>query len=140
MRASAGQADGLVEERLRSGPGMVLAYAVAGLVLVVAAGGVASRILPAMDGRAVWVAGGLALVVQVVAFAVLMAFRRSQMGLLMAWAAGVMMRFGVVLVAGIWLVRSAGYPPLALLLSMTGFVFALLLLEPVFFRLGAANR
>ncbi|HWV58200.1 MAG TPA: hypothetical protein VNZ57_12175 [Longimicrobiales bacterium] len=125
---------------MRSGPVVVAGYALTGLLLVAIAGAVASGVLPEVDGRAVWVAGVLSLVVQVVAFAALMALRDRRLGLLMAWAAGVVMRFGVVLVAGIWLVRVAGYPPLALLLSLAGFVFALLLLEPVFFRLGAANR
>lgn len=125
---------------MRSGTGLVAAYGLAGAVLVVAASLAAWLALPPADTRAVWTSGLLALGVQVVAFAALAAVRGSPRGFLAAWAGGVLLRFGVVIAAGLWLVRAAGYPPIASLLSLAGFVFALLLLEPVFLRLGAANR
>jgi hypothetical protein len=40
-------------------------------------------------------------------------------------------------VAGVWVTRTEAYPATALLVSLVGFLFLLLLLEPVFIRKGS---
>lgn len=117
---------------------VTVAYAAVGLALVVIIGLLISMAVSGAAVEAVWVAGATALAVQVTAFAALVVLgqRGGIGGFLLAWAGGTMLRFGAVLLGGLWLIRVAGYPPLVLLLSMIGFVFVLLMLEPVFFRMG----
>jgi hypothetical protein len=110
------------------------AYALTSGAVVVAGAGFLSLLLTPAAARALWLAGALAYGVQIVAFGALVLLRELRQGFLLAWVGGVLLRFGVVLGGGFWLVQSAGQPPLPLLLGLAGFVFALLLLEPVFFR------
>ena len=114
----------------------VAGYALTGGVLVAAVAAALGAILAPAAGVAVWWAAGLAFVVQVVAFAALVAVRRRGMSFLAAWGGGMLMRLAVVLFAGVWLTRAAALEPAPLLLSLAGFLFVLLLLEPVFFRVG----
>jgi hypothetical protein len=107
-----------------------------GGVLVAAAAAVLGRILAPGAVVAIWWGAGLAYAVQVVAFGVLVAVRRRGMAFLAAWGGGTLLRMAVVLVAGVWLTRAAALAPAPLLLSLAGFLFVLLLLEPVFFRVG----
>jgi hypothetical protein len=108
---------------------LVLLAGIAGLSLVVAAGAM----------PAVLLAAGLALAVQVAAFSLIVMLRHTPRGFLLAWGAGMLLRFAVVIGGGLLLVR-AGFPRLPLLLGLVGFVFALLLLELVFLHRGAAHR
>lgn len=114
----------------------VAAYALTGGVLVAAVVAVLSGILAPEAGVAVGWGAGLAYVVQVAAFGALVAVRRRGVAFFAAWGGGMLMRMAVVLVAGVWLTRVAVLEPAPLLLSLAGFLFVLLLLEPVFFRVG----
>jgi hypothetical protein len=129
---------GKVVER-RSRWSAVAGYAAVGALLVAGGALLLSRLVSPDGVEAVWLAALLAYAVQLGAFGALLLLRGSLAGFLAAWVVGTLMRFGLVLAGGLWLVKVAGYPPLAMMLSLTGFVFALLLLEPVFFRRGTLS-
>jgi hypothetical protein len=89
---------------------------------------VLAGILPAAATSAVWLAAGVAYLVQVVAFVALIALRRSGVGVLAAWGGGVLLRMAVVLIVALWAAKTAAFPLAPLLLSLAGFLFLLLLL------------
>lgn len=112
-----------------------LAYGVATGVLV---GGLAVGIValvPGAEPEAVRVAAGLAWTVQLVAFALLVRARRGSR-FVVAWALGMALRFGMVAAVAIVVTRSDGLDPATALVSLVGFVFVLVLLEPLFLRLA----
>lgn len=85
------------------------------------------------DGRtALVVAAAMAFLVQLAAFAGLGFAGGDANRFLAVWGAGVLVR--MVLVAAVGLTREAipGVDPTVLLMALCGFLFALLLLEPVF--------
>ncbi len=81
----------------------------------------------------------IAFPVQLVAFSVLIHFRGRTQGFMAAWAGGMVLRAGAVVIAAVVVVRSGTPSAIALLLALAGFFFALLLLEPLYFR-GDAKR
>ncbi len=110
-----------------------LAYVCAALVVV---SGVTAALWGTLDGAGragiLW-AGGTALVVQGIAFGLLLGSRGRNQGFLLAMAGGIMARFGVLGVAGIVVsVVETGVGAEALVLGLAGFLFALALLEAVF--------
>lgn len=108
-------------------------YGVAGLVFLVLTTGM---LWPWLDrpGRAgVTGAALVALPLQVVLFALLRASRQRMNRFLIVWAGGTLIRMGVV-VAAVAVVMKTSAPPAPTLLALAGFLFGLLLLEPVFFR------
>lgn len=111
-----------------------VAYAATGLVLSGVCGGVISLVLAGAEERAMWIAALIAYGVQVVAFAGIL-FARGQPNLfLVSWLSGMVLRFGVIGVLAWWLAGNEALPREVALLSLVGFVFLLLLLEPVFLR------
>jgi hypothetical protein len=112
---------------------------VSALVVVSIAALLASWIVPSAAGT-IWSAAGLAYLVQAVAFAALTHARGSRLGWVVAWGSGTLLRLLVVLGAALWVARSDGIPAAPLLLSLAGFHFLLLVLEPVFFRTGMRSR
>jgi hypothetical protein len=116
---------------------LALAYVIvaAGVVLLGSAG--LGLVLAAADARGVWQGGAVAWGVQVLAFLAVLLAGVGGRRFLLAWAAGTVVRFGVVLAVAIWLLRTPAHPaPAALLLSLVGFMFVLLLMEGIFFRVG----
>ncbi len=80
------------------------------------------------------IAAAVALPVQGVSFAALMRFRGKPHGFVGVWVGGVALRMAVVgLVAFLAVVRGAE-GLIALLLALAGFLFGLLLLEPMYFK------
>ena len=73
------------------------------------------------------IAAAVALPVQWVAFAALMRFRGKPNGFLGVWMGGAALRMAVVGLEG----------SIALLLALAGFLFGLLLLEPMYFKAAA---
>ncbi len=108
----------------------LVAFAVAGLALV----------LPPDAMRAVAWMGAAAWVVQSILFAPLLAVRGRRNAFFVAWGGGTLVRLTVIGVGAWWLYRSGALPLAASLLSLAGFLFLLLLLEPVFFRLGLRSE
>jgi len=113
-----------------------LAYA--GLALLIGVVGVALAALvgPAATVRAVMFAAVLAWGVQVVAFAALVYVRGDNDRFMIAWLAGIVLRFAAVGVVAFWVTRSGVFPPSPTLVSLVAFVFVMLMLEPLFLRKG----
>ncbi len=110
------------------------AYAlVAGAVI-----GVAALVVSLVGGgsitRAVWLSAGFAYAVQAVAFAMLLLVRDRTELFMAGWLGGMVLRFAVVGGLAFYASRYTTLPLAALLLTLVGFVFLLLLLEPVFLR------
>lgn len=110
-----------------------LSYAAAGAALTVVGGGVVG-LLAGADARAVWIAAAIAYVVQLGAFGLMVALQGQPQLFMIGWLAGMMVRFGAVGVCAFWLSRTAALPLSTTLLSLVGFLFLLLLLEPLFLR------
>ncbi len=84
--------------------------------------------------------GALAWAVQVALFAPVLAARHRRNAFLAAWGGGTLARFAVLGAAAWWLWWSRALPLAPSLLSLVGFLFLLLLLEPVFFRMGLRSE
>jgi hypothetical protein len=111
-----------------------LTYAlVAAMVIVVLALAV-SLVGGGSITRAVWLAAGLAYALQLVAFGMLLLVRDRPELFMAGWLGGMVLRFGAVGVLAFYASRFTALPLEAFLLSLVGFVFVLLLLEPVFLR------
>jgi hypothetical protein len=117
-----------------------LAYAGAGLVVVLAGAGVGMLFVSASEAGAVWFAAGLAWVLQLIAFGGLVAVRERTDLFLAGWLGGLALRFGVLGLVAFWLSRSAVLPLAPALVSLVAFVFVLLLMEPLFLRRGLQTR
>jgi hypothetical protein len=117
-----------------------LLYAGVGLVVVLVGAGLAMLFVSAADAGAVWFAAGLAWVLQVIAFAGLIAVRERNELFLAGWLGGLVLRFGVVGLVAFWLSRSEVLPLAPVLLSLVVFIFVLLLMEPLFLRRGLQTR
>lgn len=79
-------------------------------------------------------AGLIALPVQIAAFSVLVRYRGRTEGFMAAWAGGMALRAIAVVVAAVVVVRSGADSAVPLLLALPGFFFALLLIEPIYFK------
>jgi hypothetical protein len=84
--------------------------------------------------RGLLVAAAVALPVQMIAFTTLLRFRGRVRGFMAAWAGGMAARALAVATVAFVAIRSGGEGVVATLLALAGFFFALLLLEPVYFR------
>lgn len=113
-----------------------LAYVLAAAVAVGLAVVGASLFVPDRAVSALWIAAAIAYVVQLLAFAVLLRARgRGERAFLYSWAGGMALRFVTVVAVALWATRF--YTPAApLLLGLVGFVFVLVLLEPLFLRIA----
>lgn len=85
-----------------------------------------------------WVAGGVALAVQVGATAVRIRFGRRPQRLLLVWVGSAGARLAVVGGVALAVVRQPSLHPVSTLVGLAGFLFALLLLEAVLLRPGAS--
>jgi hypothetical protein len=107
-----------------------LAAAAAGLGLAVV---LALLVWPAARS-AVWSVAAMAYVVQLVAFAVLLAARANPNRFLLAWAGGTVLRLSLLAGLAVWLWVTGVEPRTPWLLGLAGMLFLLMLLEPVFLR------
>lgn len=110
-------------------------YAAATGVLLVVLTGVVVVLVGAAEPGAVWLAAGVAWPVQVLAFWVLLKGRGGS-AFMLSWATGIALRFGAVAAVALWLARTQAFDPTTGLVSLVGFVFVLVLLEPLFLRLA----
>ncbi len=117
--------------------GLYVLAGAAAVVLVVAG---LALVLPSDGVRAVAWMGAAAWLVQSILFAPLLAARRRLNVFFVAWGGGTLVRLGVIGGAAWWLYRTRALPLAPSLLSLAGFLFLLLLLEPVFFRLGLRSE
>lgn len=112
------------------------AYALTGVVVL---GLVVSLLWPWLDGRGrtgLLVAAGVAWLVQVPAFGLLVRYRGKTRGFLAAWVGGTLSRMVLVGLAAWAVMELPALAPAPTLLGLAGFFFGLLLLEPFFFREG----
>ncbi len=84
--------------------------------------------------RGVLLAAAVAYPVQVAAFGLLLRARGDPSRFFVWWGTGVAVRVGVVIVVGIVALRIESVGAEALLLSLAGFFFGLLLIEPAFLK------
>lgn len=113
--------------------GAWLVYAAAGLGLTLLAA-FAATLLVQTDERAIWIPAAIAYGLQLVSFALLIAVRDNSQLFMLAWAGGLLLRFGMLGLGAYVLSATDALPRTATLLSYVTFVFGLLLLEPVFLR------
>ncbi len=112
----------------------LLGYALAGLLMVAIA---VAALFPFLDDegrRGVLLAASVAYPVQVVTFGLLLRARGEPSRFFTWWGVGVAIRIGLVIVAGLVALRIESLGAEALLLSLAGFFFGLLLIEPAFLR------
>lgn len=118
----------------------VVGYAAAGAVATGAAAALAAWLSPARATAGIAWAALAAYGLQVAAFGALWKVRGRANAFFVAWGGGTLVRLGAVLALGLWLARGSADVAAPLLLSFAGFLFVLLLLEPLFFRAGLRNR
>lgn len=111
-----------------------LKYGTAGVLLIAVITLALWPFLGDASRSGVLAAGLIALPVQLVAFAVLVRYRGRTSGFMAAWAGGMVLRAAAVVIAAVVVVRSGTPSAISLLLALAGFFFALLLLEPLYFR------
>jgi hypothetical protein len=106
--------------------------AVCTAIIVVAAGATTLVVREPAMSRAVWVSAAVALVVQVVSFAIT---RASQPGNVVAgWGSGMLIRFLALVLYGFAGAKALGLSMTPALLSLAGFLFLTTLVEPVFLK------
>lgn len=118
-----------------------VAYAATSTLVVAGVTGVLWNFVDGAARSGLGLAGGVAVVVQWMAFALLLALRDRENGLLLGMAASTAARFGALGVAGLavslgWLDVGAA----ALVLGLAGYLFALALLEAVFLQRTNGSR
>src|SRR5512138_1593891 len=86
------------------------AYALTALGLTALAAALTAWLVEAPSTLAVWVGAGVALIVQLAAFAALVALRDRGPLFLAGWLGGMLLRFGAVGVMGVWLSRTDALP------------------------------
>ena len=111
-----------------------IAYALAGAVVIAVAALGISLVAGPHVTRAVWVSAAFAYALQAIAFAMLLLVRDQTQLFMAGWLGGMVLRFAAVGGVAFYASRFTALPLEALLLSLVGFVFLLLLLEPVFLR------
>ena len=114
-------------------------YALVGAGVVALCAGLLGWLLGPVAARSIWWAAAVAYVIQLIAFAVLLRYRKRSDAFLAAWGGGILVRMLVVLAGAWWVMRSDVLEPAPALLGLAGFLFVLLLLEPVFFFVGQRN-
>jgi hypothetical protein len=112
------------------------AYAAASAALLVGLSLGVSWLVPGAEPGAVWLAAGIAWVVQLAAFGALVAGRYRGRDFLVSWASGMVLRVTVVAGVAFWLTRTGSFDAASALVSLVGFVFVLVILEPLFLRLA----
>lgn len=115
-------------------------YGAVGLALLVAATAAVWPWVDAAARRGLLVAAGVAWPVQVTAFGLLLLHRARPRSFLAVWAGGTVLRMALIGVAAFVVTRTTTVAVAPTLLGLAGFFFGLLLLEPVFFGRGGAER
>ena len=108
-------------------------YAAAVIALIAVAGWLLTLAFPGpRDASAIRLSALVAIVVQLVAFAVTAAIARRHV--IAAWGLGSLLRFLTLAVYAVLAVRVLALPPVAALVSFAAFLFLSTLIEPLFLR------
>ncbi len=113
---------------------MLSRYALTALLVVGLGAAGLSVLLEEAGRRGILLAAVIAYPVQVVAFGLLVRAREEPTRFVVWWGAGIALRVAVVVAVGVASSRLPSVEPAALLLSLVGFIFVLLLLEPAFLK------
>ena len=106
-----------------------------GALLIVGLGAVAlSAFLDDAGRRGILLAALIAYPVQVMAFGLLLRARGEPTRFMVWWGAGIALRVVVVIAVGFASTMLVSVEPAALVLSLVGFFFVLLLIEPAFLK------
>lgn len=97
---------------------------VGALLSAVAFGGEAAR-------HAIVVSAGVAVVVQMFAFAILRLVARDPRNAIAGWGVGALLRMVTLVVYGLVVVKALGLAPVAALVSLATFFFLSMLVEPL---------
>jgi hypothetical protein len=108
-------------------------YAVAAVALIATVGWLLTLAFPGpRDATAIRLSAIVAIVVQLVAFAVTKALARRH--LIAGWGAGSLLRFATLVLYALLAVKVLGVAPVAALVSLATFLFLSTLIEPLFLR------
>jgi hypothetical protein len=118
----------------------VLRYSGACVGVVVVGVAIAAAALDRSGLMGVLAAGAVALPIQIGAFALMARAPAGTNAFLAAWVGGTLVRLVVVGIAAFGLAALPELPRAPTLLGLVAFFFLMLLLEPVFLRLGANRR
>ena len=109
-------------------------YALIALLIVGLGAAALAAFLDDAGRRGILLAALIAYPVQVMAFGLLLRARGEPTRFMVWWGAGIALRVAVVVAVGFASAVLAAVDPAALLLSLVGFFFVLLLIEPAFLR------
>ena len=108
-------------------------FAVASLVLIGAAAGVMILFYQSPDAaKAVWTSAAIAFAVQVIAFAIVKL--SSKENVIASWGIGAIIRFLVLGIYALVIVKALGLNSAAALVSLVAFFFVSTLLEPLLLK------
>jgi hypothetical protein len=111
----------------------VLVFAAVNAVLIAVLAWVLGLLFTGPDGRhAILVSAWVAFGVQVVTFTLLRSAARANV--ITAWGTGALLRFGVLAVYGLVVVRALALDQAAALLSLAAFFFVTTLVEPLLLK------
>lgn len=113
----------------------VVRYGATGLLVLLVATIGLWPFLDADGRRGVALAAAVAYPIQLLAFWLLIRYRREMNRFLAIWVGGTLLRMAVIVGVGLWATRFETVAPIPMLLALGGFFFVLLLLEPAFFRI-----
>jgi hypothetical protein len=106
-------------------------YATVGLLATAVCAALTELSLGSSASSAILFAAAVAYVLQLVAFGALLALRNHATLFLAGWVGGMLLRVVGLIFAGLWLSRTP-LPRATAMLSLVGFLFVLILLEPLF--------
>lgn len=109
-------------------------YAVVSAVVLLFLALLVAGLAPGAQPAAVWLAAGVAWIVQLLAFTALMFGRRQPAGFVVGWGGGIALRFAALAGMAIWVTVSDAHHPETALLSLIAFMMVLALIEPLFLR------
>ncbi len=116
-----------------------LKYAATGGAVIALTVGLLWPVLDPAGRSGLLLAAAIATPVQVTAFWVLRRVRDQPNAFLAAWVGGTALRMVVIGVVAFAAIRSQMDGAVVMLLALAGFFFGLLLLEPVFFKVGSGT-
>lgn len=109
-------------------------YALGSAVLLLAIATGLSLLVEPQGRSLVWLSAAIAYGVQLLAFLILVKFRGTGTAFMLSWAGGMVLRVLAVVALAVWVTRQPLLSAETALLSLVGFIFLLVLLEPVFLR------
>jgi len=121
---------------MKGARGAWLAYAITTLGVTALLLGLGVLVLGEAMSAGLPAAALAAWVLQLVAFAGLLAVRDRPALFMTGFAGGMLLRVGIVAGAGLWLRATEVLPPLPTMIGFVVFLFVLLMLESVFLRKG----